>query len=65
MYVGFTSEIEMYDLSGKKIKKSVDHSIIAGRNVIEFDVSSLSNGTYFIQTRFDGAVKVNKAVVLN
>lgn len=43
--------IELYDISGRKIKTISSEKLKAGKNEITFDVSDLLNGLYFIKTK--------------
>lgn len=43
--------IELYDVSGRKIKTISNEKFPAGKNEIKFDVSELMNGLYFIKAK--------------
>ena len=54
----------LYDLNGKKIKE-ITQSLTTGKNQVVLNAAELNSGTYFLETEFSGARKVNKIVVLN
>ena len=53
--------IRIFDFTGRNVYEN-RHSVVAGVNDIGIDVSSLSGGTYLIQTISSGSVVTNKLV---
>ncbi|MFM7726772.1 MAG: T9SS type A sorting domain-containing protein, partial [Flavobacteriales bacterium] len=60
-FAGNKGSIEMFDLLGNNVIES--RTAVLGNNTI--DVSSLSNGTYFVKVTVDGNAVTRKVTVNN
>ena len=59
------TSIDLYSISGMKIKQLLEEEIIPGEHEIEIDVSYLPAGIYFIRTQLGSSTIINKLVVLD
>jgi PKD repeat protein len=50
---GSYTEVELYTISGKRIRSVINERMITGRHELELDASSLANGLYIIRLRSD------------
>lgn len=57
-------EVDIYDLSGKKISTIESGVLLKGKNKLQFDVSGLTSGTYIAALKSGDELKVSKFVVL-
>jgi len=56
---------DLFDISGRKILELINQNLMPGDHEIEIDVSSLSNGMYFVRAQVGNSVEVQKLVVTN
>ena len=57
------TQVEIYDLHGKKVLSRPFVSDNAGANLMELDISSLKNGIYFINVKYDDKNYIRKIIV--
>ena len=56
---------DLFDISGRKIHELFNQKLVPGEHEIEIDVSTLSNGMYFVRAQVENSVVVQKLLVNN
>jgi hypothetical protein len=55
--------LDVYDFTGRNIRKIVNEKMNAGERQIRFDATNLSAGVYFYQIRANGIVETRKMII--
>ncbi|MBU0695466.1 MAG: S8 family peptidase [Bacteroidetes bacterium] len=56
--------LEVYDLTGRKISTIYNQQITKGTKIIEINTSNLNSGIYFYKVSFEGLERVMKMIVM-
>lgn len=55
--------INVYDISGKKVRELSNEKFPSGENIIRFSKGNLDHGIYFLRMKNDGQVSTLKMII--
>lgn len=57
-------ELNIYDLSGRKIESLLNKNLISGQHIVKWDASKYSSGIYFYRLRAENQIVTKKLVLV-